>query len=223
MAIAVKKLELYMNSPLTKLFTNNRAWAAAQKQRDPNFFSNLSTQQQPDYLWIGCSDSRVPANEIVGLAPGDIFVHRNIANVIPHSDSNVLSVIEFAIDVLAIKHIIVTGHYNCGGIRTALSQHSIGLIDNWLAHIKDIYGQHVDEINTLPTLDARTNRLAELNVKAQVLNVARTSIVQKAWQAGKMVNIHGWIYALDDGLLDDLEVTISAPHQLPEYGRLVLT
>ncbi len=195
---------------LTKLLDNNRAWAAAQVNQDPNFFSRLAGQQAPDYLWIGCSDSRVPANEIVGLYPGELFVHRNVANIVVHTDVNCLSVLQYAVDVLKVRHVIVCGHYGCGGIRAALDGTAHGLIDNWLQHVQDVKEAHQSELLQLADVDARINRLAELNVVEQVRNIARTTIVQDAWRRDQSLELHGWIYGLSDGLLHDLGVSLRA-------------
>lgn len=195
---------------LEYLLENNRVWAASKVAEDAEFFTRLSEVQNPRYLWIGCSDSRVPANEIVGLQPGEMFVHRNIANVVPHSDLNSLAVIQFAVEVLNVKHIIVTGHYGCGGIRAAMENKYHGQIENWLAHIKGIYCQHHEEIAGIDAPEAQASRLSELNVAAQVRNVAKTSIVQNAWRNGKELQVHGWIYSLRDGILHDLKVGVSA-------------
>lgn len=188
---------------LPNLFANNRAWAAEISRRDPDFFAKLARQQSPEYLWIGCADSRVPANEIVGLLPGELFVHRNVANLVIHTDLNCLSVLQFAIDVLKVKHVIVCGHYGCGGIRASLEDDRHGLIDNWLRHVQDVARPHLAELNALD-FDARVNRLCELNVLEQVRSVARTTIVQDAWNRGEAVTIHGWIYDIRDGLLNQL-------------------
>jgi len=196
---------------LPQLFENNRAWAEEMVRRDPDFFRRLAAQQSPEYLWIGCSDSRVPANEIVGLAPGEMFVHRNVANVVVHSDLNCLSVLQFAVEVLRVKHVIVTGHYGCGGVRAALDEQSHGLIDNWLRHVQDVGDAHAAELSAIPEGEARVNRLCELNVLAQVENVSRTTVVREAWARGQSLAIHGWIYGLVDGRLHDLDATVSAP------------
>lgn len=195
---------------LTTLFANNRAWAEDIKQRQPRFFHKLATQQAPEYLWIGCSDSRVPANEIVGLLPGELFVHRNVANIVVHSDMNCLSVLQYALDVLRVKHVIVCGHYGCGGVKAALDDHPHGLIDNWLRHIGDIHLRNAAELAALPDEHARMNRLCELNVIEQVTNVARTTVVCDAWARGQEFAIHGWIYSIEDGLIRDLGVSRSA-------------
>ncbi len=193
---------------LDKLLQNNKAWAADRVQRDPGFFTRLAKQQAPEFLWIGCADSRVPANEIVGLDPGELFVHRNVANVVVHTDLNCLSVLQFAVDVLKVKHVIVCGHYGCGGIRAALENQSHGLIDNWLRHVQDVSRAHEVKLNSIPTLDARVDKLCELNVIDQVQNVARTTVVQDAWRRGHDVQLHGWIYGLKDGLITDLGITL---------------
>ena len=193
---------------LDKLLDNNRKWAAERVKGDPTFFSRLAEQQAPEFLWIGCSDSRVPANEIVGLDPGELFVHRNVANVVVHTDLNCLSVLQFAVDVLEVKHVIVCGHYGCGGVRAALEQDSHGLIDNWLRHVQDVARTHEVKLNAIPDLDARVDRLCELNVIEQVQNVARTTIVQDAWRRGHKVQLHAWIYGLKDGLISDLRSQI---------------
>ena len=193
--------------PISKLLENNRTWAAERVRRDPTFFTRLAAQQAPEYLWIGCSDSRVPANEIVGLDPGELFVHRNVANVVVHTDLNCLSVLQFAVEVLKVKHVIVCGHYGCGGIQAALDQRSHGLIDNWLRHVQDVERDYEDELAMIGDPKAREDRLCELNVAEQVRNVARTTIVQDALRRGDKLQLHGWIYGLKDGLLTDLHVT----------------
>jgi carbonic anhydrase len=194
---------------LRHLFDNNRVWADQILQRDPEFFRELSRQQSPNYLWIGCADSRVPANEIVGLPPGELFVHRNVANLVVHTDLNCLSVIQFAVDVLKVRHIIVCGHYGCGGVMAALRRDRLGLIDNWLRHIQDVYQKHESQLNVLSDASAIGRRLCQLNVIEQVLNVCQTTIVQDAWQRRQELAIHGWIYAIDDGLLRDLNTTVT--------------
>jgi len=205
---------------LKHLFDNNRAWSDNIKQRDPEFFQKLAAQQSPEYLWIGCSDSRVPANEIIGLLPGQVFVHRNVANVVVHTDLNCLSVIQYAVEVLRVKHIIVTGHYGCGGVRAAMQNAEFGLIDNWLRHIKDVYQKHEAVLNGITDEQARFDRLCELNVIEQALNVCHTTIVQGAWKRGESLAVHGWIYGLQDGLLKDLEVTITSPDELMKVYRM---
>ena len=205
---------------IESLFENNRAWAEAKTAKDASFFTKLTEVQAPDYLWIGCSDSRVPANEIVGLQSGELFVHRNIANVVPHTDLNCLSVIQFAVEVLEVKHIIVCGHYGCGGIQAAMSDKDYGQIENWLAYIRDVYHLHYSEIMGLDGERAQVDRLCELNVAEQARNVARTSIVQNAWRSGKELHVHGWVYALHDGILHDLDVGISSLDELHAAQRL---
>jgi carbonic anhydrase len=195
--------------PFETLLNNNRQWAADRVKRDPGFFTRLEKIQAPEFLWIGCSDSRVPANEIVGLDPGELFVHRNVANVVVHTDLNCLSVLQFAVDVLKVKHVIVCGHYGCGGIHAAMEKQSHGLIDNWLRHVQDVERDYEDELAMIADPLARENRLCELNVTEQVRNVARTTIVQDARRDGRDVQLHGWIYGLKDGLITDLRVKIS--------------
>jgi len=194
---------------LKQLFSNNRAWAAKMTREDPEFFSRLSTQQAPDYLWIGCADSRVPANEIVGLAPGELFVHRNVANVVVHADLNCLSVMQFAVEVLNVQHIIVCGHYGCGGVRAALRDDRLGLVDNWLRHVQDVRWKHLAELDLLGSEEERHRRLCELNVIEQVVNVSQTTVVRDAWTRGQALSVHGWIYDLHDGLLRDLDVSVA--------------
>jgi carbonic anhydrase len=198
---------------LKSVFENNRKWSESVISEDPDFFARLSKQQRPEFLWIGCSDSRVPANQIAGMMPGELFVHRNIANIVVHTDINCLSVIQYAVDVLKVKHIIVCGHYGCGGIQAALEKSAHGLIDNWLRHIIDVYRWHQDEIDKISDQRQKINRLCELNVKAQVLNVCETTIVQNAWASGQQLAVHGWIYSLENGLLKDLDMCISSPKQ----------
>jgi len=195
---------------LQDLFARNRAWAAARREEDPQFFARLAAQQSPEYLWIGCSDSRVPANEIVGLLPGELFVHRNVANLVVHTDLNCLSVLQFAVDVLRVRHVIVTGHYGCGGIRAALENARLGLVDNWLRHVQDVRERHEPLLAALPDTGARSNRLCELNVVEQVRHVCETSIVQDAWERKQSLAVHGLIYGLDDGRLRDLGTSVAA-------------
>jgi carbonic anhydrase len=206
---------------LKPLFENNRKWAVQIKADDPDFFTKLSTQQNPEYLWIGCSDSRVPANEIVGLLPGELFVHRNIANVVIHTDLNCLSVLQYAVDVLRVKHIIVCGHYGCGGVKAAMQNDELGLIDNWLRGIKDIYQRHRIRLDHLKDDSQRLNFLCELNVVEQVAHVAHTTIVQNAWSRGQELAVHGWIYSIEDGLLRDLNVCFMGKDQIPPIYRFV--
>jgi carbonic anhydrase len=193
-----------MNS-LDGLFTNNRAWAKRITERDPSFFQALAAQQSPSYLWIGCADSRVPANEIVGLMPGELFVHRNVANVVVHTDLNCLSVVQYAVDVLTVGHVIVCGHYGCGGVRAAYLRSSLGLIDNWLRHVQDVRDRYAEMMADLQEDEDRIDRLCELNVIDQVRNVCQSTIVQDAWRRGQTLAIHGWIYDVRDGLLRDLQ------------------
>lgn len=199
---------------LEQLFTNNRQWADAMVGRDANFFKKLASQQSPEYLWIGCSDSRVPANEIVGLLPGELFVHRNIANVVAHTDFNCLSVLQFAIDVLGVKHVIVCGHYGCSGVHAALVRRRVGIADNWLRHVQDVHQKHERYLGEVLPNREQQDRLCELNVIEQVANVCQTTIVQDAWERGQSLTIHSWIYGLQDGLLRDLGVTVNCPEEL---------
>ncbi|MEP7288113.1 MAG: carbonate dehydratase [Chloroflexota bacterium] len=199
---------------LQYLFDNNRLWAAQMIAHDPQFFEKLASQQTPQYLWIGCADSRVPANEITGLMPGEVFVHRNIANVVVHSDLNCLSVIQYAVEVLKVSHIIVCGHYGCGGVGAAMQNKELGLIDNWLRHLKDIYQKHEIGLNGIEDDQSRFDRFCELNVIEQVANVCHTTIVQGAWRHGQELAVHGWVYGLRDGLLKDLEISITQPNDL---------
>ena len=194
---------------IKQLFENNRAWAADMTRQDADFFRRLSEQQAPDYLWIGCSDSRVPANQIVGLVPGEMFVHRNVANVVVHTDLNCLSAIQFAVEVLRVEHIIVCGHYSCGGVLAALQSQRLGLIDNWLRHVQDVQAKYRAQLEALETEKHQHDRLCELNVIEQVANVSQTSVVRDAWSRGQALSVHGWIYSLADGLLRDLDVTTS--------------
>ncbi len=194
---------------LQDLFANNRAWAAARQEQDPGFFARLAAQQAPEYLWIGCSDSRVPANEIVGLLPGELFVHRNVANLVVHTDLNCLSVLQFAVDVLRVRHVIVTGHYGCGGIRAALENSRLGLIDNWLRHVQDVRERHEALLAAIAAADGRLNRLCELNVVEQVRHVCETTVVQDAWERGQSLAVHGLIYGLDNGRLRDLGTSVA--------------
>ena len=187
-----------------KLLQENKNWAIEQVKKDPSFFSRLSHIQTPEFLWIGCSDSRVPADKITGTQPGEIFVHRNIANMVVHTDINLLSVLEYAVEVLKVKHIIVCGHYGCGGVRAAMSKESFGIINKWLRNIKDVYRMHENEINKEKTEEEKTNKLVELNVREQILNLAKTSIVQKAWKNEQRPHLHGWVYGLNDGIINPI-------------------
>jgi len=196
---------------LEQLFENNRAWSQRIRAADPQFFARLSRQQQPRYLWIGCADSRVQANEIVDLAPGELFVHRNVGNVVVHTDLNCLSVMQFAVDLLRVEHIIVCGHYGCSGVATALANRRVGLADNWLRHIQDVQAKHAPLLAAIADTEARVDRLCELNVTEQVGNVSQTTIVRDAWDRGQKLAVHGWIYGLKDGLLRDLDTTLTGP------------
>jgi carbonic anhydrase len=196
---------------LKKLFEGNRAWAEEISAREPEFFRSLARQQTPEYLWIGCSDSRVPSTQLVGLSAGEMFVHRNVANLVVHTDLNCLSVMQYAVDVLKVKHIIVCGHYGCGGVQAALSNARFGLIDNWLRHVQDVAEKHAEALAEAQDEAARLRLLCELNVREQVANVCRTTIVQAAWERGQELSIHGWLYALEDGLLRDLGLCINCP------------
>jgi carbonic anhydrase len=199
---------------LKKLFDNNRAWAEEIQAREPDFFRALARQQSPEYLWIGCSDSRVPATQLTGVTPGEMFVHRNVANLVVHTDLNCLSVMQFAVDVLRVRHIIVCGHYGCGGVQAALENASFGLIDNWLRHVQDVLEKHAAALASETDKAARLKLLCELNVKEQVANVCRTTVVQNAWERGQELSVHGWVYGLKDGLLRDLDVCITCPEDL---------
>jgi carbonic anhydrase len=196
---------------LSHLFENNRAWAAEMTRQDPDFFERLSGQQTPQYLWIGCSDSRVPANQIVGLLPGEMFVHRNVANVVVHTDLNCLSTLQFAVDVLRVGHIIICGHYGCGGVLAALRDEKLGLVDNWLRHVQDVRWKHQAQLDALETEALRHSRLCELNVVEQVVNVSQTTVVRDAWARGQALAVHGWVYDLRDGLLRDLGRCVTEP------------
>ncbi|MBL8303744.1 MAG: carbonate dehydratase [Ideonella sp.] len=208
-----------MSTNLDELFDNNRRWAQKTEEREPGFFSRLLAQQTPQYLWIGCADSRVPANELVDLLPGELFVHRNVANVVSHSDLNALSVIQFAVDGLQVKHIIVVGHSNCGGVRAALDDLRHGLVDNWIRHVKDVRRLHQDLLDAIAP-ERRLQALCELNVLEQARNVCATSIVEDAWGRGQSVVVHGWVYGLHNGLLEDLAITVGGPQELmPAYER----
>ena len=205
---------------LSHLFENNRAWSEGIRQVKPEFFLELSRQQSPKYLWIGCSDSRVPANEIVGLLPGELFVHRNVANLVVHSDLNCLSVVQFAVEVLRVEHVIVCGHYGCSGVEVAWRRAPLGLIDNWLRHLQDVAERHRQHFTRAMTEAQATDRLAELSVLEQVSNVCRTTIVQDAWRRGQPLGVHGWIYRLQDGLLRNLGLSVTRGNALlEEYGR----
>jgi carbonic anhydrase len=205
--------------PLSHLFEANARWAEQTVAEDPDFFSDLAAIQRPEYLWIGCSDSRVPANQITGLKPGEVFVHRNVANVVVHTDLNCLSVVQYAIDVLSVKHIMIVGHYGCGGVRAALEGTSLGLIDNWLRHIQDVADRHAGLLDALPDIETRWSALCELNVIEQVRNLARTTLVGDAWRRGQDLTLHGWAYGLKDGLVVDLDVSSGSMEELEAAYR----
>ncbi len=208
-------------SSLEDLFQKNRVWSDSIKTSDPLFFEKLAAQQSPEYLWIGCSDSRVPANQIVGLLPGEVFVHRNVANMVVHTDFNCLTVLQYAVDVLKVKHVIIVGHYDCGGVRAAFEGADNGMIDNWLRNIKDVLHNHQAQIAAQPDEDAKIDLLCELNVMTQVSNVCHTTIAQNAWDRGQPLEVHGWIYSLRDGLLKDLTCSVKGPDQIEEVYRVI--
>jgi carbonic anhydrase len=203
-----------------KILDNNKKWVEDSLALDPNYFQNLAEKQTPPLLWIGCSDSRVPANEIVGAKPGEVFVHRNIANMVIHSDMNMLSVLDYAVNVLKVKHIIVCGHYGCGGVQAAMNNQSIGIIDNWIRHIKDIYRLHKTYLDAIEDETERFNAFVEVNVKEQVFDLAKTSIVQSAWNSGQELTLHGWAYGLNSGFVTDLDVNFSSDIDLDEVYQL---
>jgi carbonic anhydrase len=203
-----------MEKSYKKLLENNKAWATLKKNNDPNFFKELSLGQNPEYLWIGCSDSRVAANAITGTKPGEIFLHSNIANMVVHSDMNMLSVLSYAVEVLKVKHVIVCGHYGCGGVQAAMGHKQYGLIDNWLRHLKDVYRYHHKELDLIKDETERTRRFVEVNVVEQVHDLGKTSIVQNAWKNKQQLHIHGWVYDIKEGLIKDLEVTFTGPEDL---------
>ena len=207
---------------LPELIENNRKWADNVNETEPDFFKKLAEGQTPEFLWIGCADSRVPANQIVGLMPGEVFVHRNIANVVVHSDFNCQSVIEFAVNALKVKHIIVCGHYGCGGVKAANQNHHLGLIDNWLRHIRDVRSKHAADLVLISEEDDRLDRLCELNVVEQARNVCHSTVVQEAWGKGQSLAVHGWIYSVKDGLLRDLNVTITDPTEIADAYRVAI-
>jgi carbonic anhydrase len=209
-----------MEKSYLRLLENNKNWVREQLELDPDFFERLSRGQSPDYLWIGCSDSRVPANQITGTDPGEVFVHRNIANMVVHSDMNMLSVLSYAVDVLKVKHIIVCGHYGCGGVIAAMKNQQFGLIDNWLRHIKDVYRYHHVELDAIEDEDLRARRFVEVNVQEQVHDLGKTSIVQNAWKRNQPLHIHGWVYDIKDGLINDLKVTFTCTKDLHKVYHL---
>jgi carbonic anhydrase len=212
-----------ISESLDQLLSNNKDWAHRMIAKDPEFFKKLVAQQSPEFLWIGCSDSRVPANEIVGLLPGELFVHRNVANVIVHTDLNSLSVLQFAIDVLGIKHIIVCGHYGCSGVHAALERRRVGLADNWLRHVQDVHQKHERYLGEVLPSKERRDRLCELNVLEQVINVCQTTIVQDAWERGQGLTVHSWVYSLEDGIVRDLGMAVSQPDTLmPQFETSLL-
>jgi carbonic anhydrase len=203
-----------------KILENNKKWVEEKLQICPEYFNNLAEGQQPPLLWIGCSDSRVPANEIIGAEPGEVFVQRNIANMVVHSDMNMLSVLDYAVNALKVKHVIVCGHYGCGGVKAAMENNSIGIIDNWIRHIKDVYRFHQDELNAIADKNERFNKFVEINVKEQVFDLAKTSIVQSAWKNGQELSIHGWVYGLNSGYVTDLGVNFSCDKDLDDVYQL---
>lgn len=209
-----------MDAFYNQLLINNREWVAQKIDADPESFTRLANGQQPPVLWIGCADSRVPANEIIGAEPGEVFVHRNIANMVVHSDMNMLSVLDYAVNVLKVKHVIVCGHYGCGGVAAAMTNRHFGLIDNWIRHIKDVYRFHSKELNDITDESERLNRFIELNVIEQVYDLAKTSIVQAAWEKGQALHLHGWVYDIKDGLIKDLDVNIKNNEKLSEVYQL---
>lgn len=209
-----------MASALEPLLENNQRWAQQIKEKDPSFFSKLAGQQTPKYLWIGCADSRVPANDLVGLLPGELFVHRNVANLVVHTDLNCLCVLQYAVEVLRVEHILVCGHYGCGGVAHAMKNEALGLIDNWLRNIKDVYRNNHDVLEAIPDVSQRVNRLCELNVAQQVANVCHTTIVQNAWRTGQPLSVHGLIYAIDNGLLRDLGIRVDGADQIAAIYRV---
>ncbi len=207
--------ELYKN-----LIENNRKWVAEKLELDPEYFEKLAKGQKPPLLWIGCADSRVPANEITGTQPGEVFVHRNIANMVVHTDMNMLSVLDYAVNVLEVKHVIVCGHYGCGGVLAAMGNEQYGLLDNWIRNIKDVYRLHSEELNNISDDHDRAKRLVELNVEEQVYNLSKTSIIQNAWKKNQFLEIHGWVYALENGLVHDLEITVSDTSEMSAVYRI---
>lgn len=209
-----------MENFYNQLLENNKKWVESKLELDKDYFKRLSEGQTPPVLWIGCSDSRVPANEIIGAQPGEVFVHRNIANMVVHSDMNMLSVLDYAVNVLKVKHVIVCGHYGCGGVKAAMGNQHIGLIDNWIRHIKDVYRFHADKLNAIQDEKERFDKFVEVNVYEQVLDLAKTSIIQNAWQNGQQLMVHGWVYGLHNGLVKDLNVTLASNEKLAEVYQL---
>ncbi|MDR3213993.1 MAG: carbonate dehydratase [Azoarcus sp.] len=208
-----------MDSAISQLFTNNRTWADSMQAEDPAYFLRLVRQQSPEYLWIGCSDSRVPANQIIGLDPGEVFVHRNVANVVVHTDLNALSVIQYAIDILRIRHVLVVGHYGCGGVKAAMDDEKNGLVDNWLRHVQDVRDRHAARLAQLSDPALRLDRLCELNVIHQVINICQTTVLRDAWQRGQDVTVHAWCYSLQNGLVSDLKVSARGREEAVEQAR----
>ena len=211
---------MIMSDFYKKILDNNKKWVENKLAISPEYFKNLADGQNPPLLWIGCSDSRVPANEIIGAEPGEVFVHRNIANMVVHSDMNMLSVLDYAVNALKVKHVIVCGHYGCGGIKAAMGNNSIGIIDNWIRHIKDVYRFHQDELDAIENEKERFNKFVEINVKEQVMDLAKTSIVQNAWKNGQELSLHGWVYGLNDGYVTDLGVNFSCDKDLDDVYQL---
>lgn len=210
------------DTPLANLFANNQAWSESMRAENPDFFARLVNQQSPEYLWIGCSDSRVPANQIIGLAPGEVFVHRNIGNVVVHTDLNALSVIHYAVEMLRVKHILVVGHYGCGGVKAALHDNRTGLTDNWLRHVQDVRDRHESILDAIDDGDEKVDRLCELNAMQQVVNVCQTSVLREAWARGQSVTVHGWCYSLQNGLITDLKVSANSREEAMERYRDVV-
>jgi len=208
-----------MSDVIAQLFENNRAWSNHMQAEDPAYFLRLVRQQSPEYLWIGCSDSRVPANQIIGLDPGEVFVHRNVANVVVHSDLNALSVIQYAVDILRVKHILVVGHYGCGGVRAALNDEKNGLVDNWLCHVQDVRDRYVGQLAQVEDASWRHDRLCELNAIHQAINICQTSVLQDAWLRGQDVTVHAWCYSLNDGLVNDLKVSARSSEEVAEQAE----
>jgi carbonic anhydrase len=208
-----------MKASYDKLFTRNKSWVAERLKSDPQFFDKLSAGQSPEFLWIGCADSRVSANEITGTEPGEIFVHRNIANMVVHTDMNMLSVLDYAVNVLEVKHVIVCGHYGCGGVTAAMGSQQFGLIDNWLRHIKDVYRIYREELESIPDETQRLNRFVELNVIEQVFDLSKTSIIQNAWKKRNRPHVHGWVYDIGNGIIKDLQVSITNNSEMPAFYR----
>ena len=211
---------MIMSDFYKKILDNNKKWVENKLAISPNYFKNLADGQNPPLLWIGCSDSRVPANEIIGAEPGEVFVHRNIANMVVHSDMNMLSVLDYAVNALKVKHVIVCGHYGCGGVKAAMGNSSIGIIDNWIRHIKDVYRFHQHELDAIENEKQRFNKFVEINVKEQVMDLAKTSIVQNAWKNGQELSLHGWVYGLNDGYVTDLDVNFSCDKDLDDVYQL---